>query len=48
MRDADDASYVVDGHAPASRLHQLLYRSVSAAVLEHAEAPVGIVPTTSG
>jgi nucleotide-binding universal stress UspA family protein len=48
VRDADDASYVVVGHAPASRLHQLLYRSVSAAVLEHAEAPVGIVPTTSG
>lgn len=42
---ADDAAFVVVGHHPTSRIHQILYRSVSAAVLKHARVPVAVVPT---
>ena len=42
---AADAALVVVGHHPTSRLHQVLYRSVSTGVLEHADTPVVVVPT---
>ena len=42
---ATDAALVVVGHHPASRMHRILYRSVSSEVLEHASVPVAVVPT---
>ena len=45
IEGATDAALVVVGHHPASRIHRILYRSVSAAILEHASVPVAVVPT---
>lgn len=42
---ATDAALVVVGHHPARLMHRILYRSVSAEVLEHASVPVAVVPT---